>query len=383
MRQRWNARPVLKRKLTILNLRQSTETIGGAEVVIRRTVSALDKEAFDVHICCLHKPGRDLSAVFDSLSQTGARLDRVEDRKFFDRQSFRTLLGKIDELKPDIIHCHEPKTDFYGFLLRWFRPKIKIISTLHGWTQASRRGRLYKKLDLFFVRRFHGLVAVSPAIAEEAQKKGCGDVRLIENGIPVQQWRALAKSSQAPLTKRSDVRWVGFVGRLTPEKGPLEFVETAALIATTNPRAEFIIAGDGPLLPAMKEKASQLQISHRCHFLGLVKLDHMPGLLKDLDVLLSTSATEGLPNILLEAGALGIPMVATSVGGVPRVINHGTDGFLAKFRDHQALADHCLALLKDDALHQTIGRATAHHIEMTFDITVTAGKLATLYRDVV
>lgn len=370
------------KKRVILNLRQSTETIGGAEVVIRRTVGALDKNSYDVTICCLHKPGRDLSAVRESLAQTGATFCQIEDRKLFDMKSWREVLAMIAELKPDVVHCHEPKTDFYGFLLRIFKPRLKIVSTLHGWTQASSRGRLYKKLDLFFARFFHGLIAVSPLIESEARQKGLNKVRLIENGIPVSYWRGLVKNSDPPIVKQPGERWVGFVGRLSREKGAVEFIETASRIAAKREDVTFVIAGDGPLLQEMKDLADHHGISARCRFLGLVKLDNMPGLLKNLDVLLSTSATEGLPNILLEAGALGIPMVATAVGGVPRVIQNGENGFLSAFQDHEALANQCLDLLDDQALHQRISKATYAYIEETFDISVTASKLGQLYQDV-
>ena len=371
-------------KTVILNLRQSTQSIGGAEVVIRRTVGALDKLRYEVIIVCLKKPGMDLSAVLASLAGSGATLLELESRALLDVRALRQILKLIDKYQPHIVHCHDAKTDFIGFALRLLRPRQLLVTTMHGWVVASKRGALYKRLDQFFARFFHKAIAVSPLIEEQARAFGIRRATLIENGIPIDEW--LSRVQQAPplpFTLQPQERAVGFLGRLCREKGPLEFIETAAIVAAQNSDARFLVAGECPLLKAMKERAQQLNITPKCHFLGQLPLAMVPAFLTKLHVLLSTSETEGIPNALLEAAVLGVPIVASAVGGVPRVVAHDVNGFLAPYAAREQLAAHTLHLLTNEALHQRMSNAALARMREQFSIETTAARLSDLYQHLV
>lgn len=367
-------------KKVILNLRQSTERIGGAEVVIRRTVGAMDKNKYEIIVVCLKKPGMDLSAIKALLADAGATYLELESKALLDLRALRQILALIRKYKPDVVHCHDAKTDFLGFLLRWLKPGLPLVTTMHGWVVASKKGAWYKRLDEFFLRFFHRAIAVSPLILEQARAKRIRRSMLIENGIPVREWRQRLKEDLArPFQKENGTFHVGFLGRICKEKGPLEFLETAAIIGKECPRARFVVAGEGPLFDEMQATAKRLGIAEQCRFLGQLQLSEVPGFLTDLDVLLSTSETEGIPNALLEAATMGIPIVASAVGGVPRVVADGETGFLAPYAARKELAEGVCKLLKDAQLHQQMSDAGVQRMIDQFSISITAEKLAGVY----
>ena len=159
---------------------------------------------------------------------------------------------------------------------------------------------------------------------------------------------------------------VGTVARITYDKDLPTFYSVAREVASRVPNVTFVIVGDGygdELERARKEVAG----------LGLERLVRFTGHRNDLhdvyvsfDLFLMTSLTEGMPNTLLEAMALGVPSVSTAVGGVPELLEHGRGGFLAPVGDASGLAGHVVEMLKDRDLRKRCGDACRKRIEDSF-----------------
>jgi glycosyltransferase involved in cell wall biosynthesis len=138
--------------------------------------------------------------------------------------------------------------------------------------------------------------------------------------------------------------WViGTVGRIAVEKNQALLIR--AMAPLLGPRTRLVVAGDGPLLPAVTELAAQLGITGFVHFLGARR--DVPDVLNALDSFVLSSDTEGLPLVVLEAMATGLPVLSTRVGGVPTVLDEGETGFLVPVGDEAALR-HRMAELRGD-----------------------------------
>lgn len=178
-----------------------------------------------------------------------------------------------------------------------------------------------------------------------------------------------------------DAPLVGFVGRLSPEKGPEVFVRVALLMQQIAPKVHFVLVGEGPMRMELAQHVRQFDLDQRVHFVG-VQHD-MPQVYAQLDVVLSTSHTEAMPFALMEAMACGVPVVAPRVGGVPDLIAHGQTGWLtAPGADHEA-AQLVASLVQDDTMRHRMGAQGRERCLSRFSLDVCAASTMALLQRLV
>jgi glycosyltransferase involved in cell wall biosynthesis len=170
---------------------------------------------------------------------------------------------------------------------------------------------------------------------------------------------------------------IGALGNLRPEKNLETFLLAARSIVDAIPSIEFLVIGDGPAANQLKQLANDLRLSQSVHFLG--ERPDVPDLLAALDILVMSSYTESFPNAILEAMAMGKPVVATNVGGIPEVVEEGQTGFLIPARDPKAIAERVLSLCRDSARRLQMGRAARARVESNFTVQAVTAKLETIY----
>jgi len=171
---------------------------------------------------------------------------------------------------------------------------------------------------------------------------------------------------------------VGFVANLHPDKAPLDFVEAAAKISAAHPKAHFAIAGHGPLTEDIKAKVAELKLGNRLHLLGFRR--DMVNVMSSFDLLMLTSITrEASSTVLKQAGAMGVPAIATDVGGTDEVIEDGTTGIVVKPGDVNALASAALSLLNDRARATAMGAAGKKKVLGEFTAQAIAEKTEAIY----
>lgn len=149
-------------------------------------------------------------------------------------------------------------------------------------------------------------------------------------------------------------------GRLTHEKGHDLLLTAARYVLDTCPQAQFVLAGDGILRSQHEAQAKQLGIDKRVLFLGFRQDVH--DLMRAADIYVLPSRSEGMPNALLEAMQLGLPVAAFNVGGVGEIIQDGVAGLLAMPEDPQALASALIRLLEDHSLRQRLAQSARQHV---------------------
>lgn len=181
-------------------------------------------------------------------------------------------------------------------------------------------------------------------------------VVLVESGVDISEYRPLPR----PPTEKFRV---GYSGRLAEEKAPLAFVDLAE--AVDDPRFEFVITGAGPLEGRVRRRLEQLT-DRSAHFLGVV--DDIRAHLASLDVLILPSVMDGRPIVVLEALALGVPVIATRVGGVPALVRDGETGFLVEPGDTEAMARHLRRLVDDPRELEELRRSARAFAERHLDV---------------
>jgi colanic acid/amylovoran biosynthesis glycosyltransferase len=176
------------------------------------------------------------------------------------------------------------------------------------------------------------------------------------------------------------------VGRLVEKKGLDDALEALSLLARRGVSFTYRVIGDGPLLGELQAQVRRLHLEDQVEFAGAMPRPEVFREMGRCDVFFlpsreaSSGDREGTPTVLIEAGALGIPCVATFHAGTPEIILDGKTGLLAAERDHERLADHLQSLAGDPALRQRLGDAARAHIDTEFELASQCARLETIYR---
>ncbi len=307
---------------------------GGLETVLYELTTAMRAQGHDARVATVLSPGAEHDhPLVKRLQDAGVPTYpiAVGPRDYFgERRAVRALMQGHGM---SVMHTHGYRADVIdGGVARAMR--LPHIMTLHGFVGGSRRGRFYEWMQVRAARRADGVVAVSAPIAERLRLDGTtSTVRLLRNAVSPRAYALDRLQSRAALKLPADTPLVGWVGRVSAEKGPDVFVHA---LAAASAEVHGVIVGDGPLLPATIALAETLGVRHRLHSLGMVT--DASRYLRAFDVLALTSRTEGTPMVLLEAMWAGIPIVATTVGGVPDLLT-SEDARLCASGDTNALGE--------------------------------------------
>lgn len=217
----------------------------------------------------------------------------------------------------------------------------------------------------------HHVVANADAVAARLRAEGMGASRIsvIPNGLDLTRFH--------PRRDASASRTVTMVANLRPGKGHDTLIDAAVLVLRRFPDARFELIGDGTERGALVERAAQRGVSHAVTFLGHV--DDVPARLAEAALFTLPSESEAFPNAVLEAMACGLPVVASAVGGIREVVQHGHTGFLVRPRDPGALADRICSLLAEPALAATWGARGRELVEARYSFDRMVTSMTTLY----
>ncbi len=291
----------------------------------------------------------------------------------------REIAGHLERLEADVLCCHGYKANLLGRIAAR-QKKIPVIAVARGWTAENFKVRLYERLDRFHLHWMDEVVCVSEAQAARVRRAGVRSdrIRVIYNAIdptrflePDARYRAkLLRYFRQP---RSYV--IGAAGRLSPEKGFEVLVRAAERVLRELPDTGFVLFGDGPERARLQKQISAAGLGQSIILAGFrADLDRF---LPHFDLLVLPSYTEGMPNVVLEAFAAGVPVVATAVGGTPEIIEDGVSGYLVPSGNDEAMAERiCLALDNADALPD-MGRKGRLYVQEKFGF----GTQAELYRE--
>lgn len=375
----------LGRRPSVLHVRTVTGTGGGPEKTILRSPAYLIAAGWDARCLYLHPPQDPGFEVLRRRAEAwGAPLIDLPDRGPWDWRSVRELGRMCRRLQPDIWHGHDYKSDPLGLLLRRRRKEMFLVSTVHGWGVPGRRVRLYRWIHQLSLRGFDRVICVSEDLKRQCVRAGISTriCRVIENGVDTDLYARRESPAEAKvrLGLPGDVFLVGAVGRLSAEKDYPTLLRAARRLAEAGLPVRVMIVGEGP------EYEYLAGLIRRDHLQQMVTLegfqpDPLP-YYQAFDVFVITSLDEGLPNALLEAMACEVPVVATPVGGIGRLIEDGVTGLTIRPGDDAGLAD-ALRRLRDADRRLKLGRAGRELVRKDYAFERRMQRVLAVYRELI
>jgi glycosyltransferase involved in cell wall biosynthesis len=365
----------------ILDARVVTGAGGGPDKTILNSPRFLTPLGYRM-VCAYMHPPRDPG--FDVLrakaERAGAPLISIPDRGAWDWRVFTETLRACKRERVTVWHGHDYKTNALGLLLKRFH-RMRLVTTVHGWVHHTARTPLYYRIDKFCLPRYEKVICVSDDLYTACRKAGVREKNcvLLENGIDGTEYSRARTTAEAKaalgLPESGFV--IGGVGRLAAEKGFDVLIRALSQLVARNIDAHLVLVGDGGERAALEARARELGVSARVRFAGW-QPDVRP-YFEALDVFALSSHREGLPNVLLEAMALEVPVVSTRVNGVPRLIEDGANGALVSAGDADGLTRALAALLTSADLRERFRAAGRHTVETKFSFAARMKRLAELY----
>jgi glycosyltransferase involved in cell wall biosynthesis len=327
---------------------------------------------------------RDARAGHGELERRAARLglqvETVPCAGRWDRETVGHIRKLVEAHGVDVLHTHGYKADVYGYAAAWPN-RVALVATCHNWPSRLPSMRAYAAIDRLVLRHFDRVATASGAVAEILRrwKLPAHKLKTIPNGVDMEPLREPAQSLREEPGAISGERLVGCVGRLVPDKGGAVLLSAAQAVLALFPNAKFVFAGEGPARAEWEALAVRLGIASKVVFAG--RREDMAALYASLDVVVLPSFQEAMPMCLLEALAAARPVVATTVGAVPKVIVPGVTGLLCEPGDANALSMAILRLLRDPELGRTLGNHGRAHVARNFAAEVVARSYIGLYQE--
>jgi len=342
----------------------------GAEGVILALAAETRRAGHEAHIAVFADKRRPVLTLLERARAEGLPAEPIDVAGRIDPLAIGRIAWLMHRLNVDLVHTHDYKTTIMGLAAVTLARK-PLVATLHGDTAESPAVRLYEWLNYRALRFCDSVVAVAPGLLEKASR--CvppGRLSYISNGIDItslQKKLTPGRDIRAELGVPSDAPLIGMVGRLAPEKSHVSMIGALPRIAHPGPPPHLLIAGDGPLRDALARAAQQHSVEGRVHLLGA--RSDLPDIYAALTLLVHPSLTEGLPLVVLEAAAFGVPIVASSVGAIPAVLEQGAAGVLVPPGDPQALARAVEDLLAQPDRAQRLGQRARARVQTLYSAT--------------
>jgi glycosyltransferase involved in cell wall biosynthesis len=285
---------------------------------------------------------------------------------------------EVQANRPDVLHSHGYRADLIAASLRSLRsgaPRWVSAMTAHGFIRTSLELQMLTRLNERALRWADVVIAVSSAEARRLAALLRRPVDFVPNGVArVEQVPRV--QARAALNSNPARRAVAFVGRLSAEKRPDLFVDMAAIVAREQPGTDFLVIGAGPLLEKIKQRAAA--VGANVMFMGLVP--NAASFMSAIDVLVCPSDAEGTPRTVIEAILVGVPVVATRVGGLPDLIIDGQTGLLVGPGCPASLAEAVVWLLRDPAAARKMSNQARSDAANRFSAQLMAEGVTGAYR---
>jgi glycosyltransferase involved in cell wall biosynthesis len=354
---------------------------GGPDKTILNTPRFLESAGYQVLCAYMHPPDDPGFAMLHRKAERwGARLLSIPDRGPLDWRVFREYLRICRSERVTIWHGHDYKSNLIGLVLRRFWP-MHLVTTVHGW--VDRRVKHYYWIDKFCLRYYDRVICVSEDLFQESLARGVPEERcsLIENAVDVVEFARTLSPADArrKLGEAPERLVVGAVGRLQAEKGFDVLIRAADRLLAKGHDFEVWIVGEGDQQVALQALIGELGRGDRIRLLGY-RTDPID-VYQAMDIFALSSLREGLPNVVLEAMALEVPLAATRIAGIPRLIEHDVNGLIVEPGSVDSL-EHALGLLlSDQTLRARLGRAARASVEDRYGFDVRMRKIQKVFDD--
>jgi len=319
--------------------------LAGTEIATYNLADHLTRRGHEVHIITSHDVGLpELS------EENGFYVHRIAWPKirFIGIGTFWVrIFLKIREIRPDIVHAQS-----LGIAIPALISKRMLSIPYVVWGQGTDiylPERFTQMTSRLILQNADATLALTEGMKRKMQEICEREVSVVPNGINLERF-----SSSSEDKKGSSAKTIIFVGRLHPVKGIQYLIEAMAIVHQEMPDVKLVIVGDGVERSRLEELAERLNLDGCIQFAGQISQERIPRVMHQADVFALSSLTEGLPVVLLEAMAAGLPIVATNVGGIPDIVEEGVNGYLVNAKNPDEISNRLLILLQGDEMREEI-----------------------------
>jgi glycosyltransferase involved in cell wall biosynthesis len=347
------ARPAPLRVAIVVN----SLDVGGLEKVALELVHSLQRAGHDPHLICIDGAGKmfpELRLAPEKVLVLKKRLRKIIKWSFDTSMPFE-IRRFLTDRRIQLLHAHNLGPLVYaGVSGRLLWPRVPVVYSEHN--QIYSASPAVRRRFAYYVRLADHVIAVSHDLEREL-------VQVVRTKTPVTVVHNGIKAPAVTEEERREVRAslgvqddfvIGMVAVLSRQKGIPYLLQAAARVIGERPDVRFLIVGDGPLRADLERQRDELGLAGRVIFTGY-RAD-IPRVMATFDMYVQSSLWEGLPIVLLEALSAGKPIVATTVGGNPEVVEHEVNGLLVPPGDADALAAALLRVAGDDRFRSAASR---------------------------
>lgn len=365
------------RKIKIMQITHDLN-IGGLQRLVVDISKKLDRSRYQVSVCTLREGGQ----LEDELLKDGINVIKLSPLNGIDYLTFWKLYVILRKERPDIIHTHNTQPFVEGGIAAKMAHITAHIHTDHGRQFPDKRRYMFAEWALsHFVDQ---IVAVSENLKNDIskyEKINPEKIKVVINGIDEEKFKKKVDKEKKMkeigiLNSSSPI--LGFVGRLSPEKGITYLIKAMKPLIKEFPNILLLIAGEGYLLKDLRKESSELDTEHNIRFLGPRSDIHE--ILGILDIFVLPSLREGLPLVLLEAAAAALPIVVSDVGGVRQVVNDGINGLIVEPQDVNGLYSAIRQLAINNKMRKEFGNKSLDLFENNFTIDKMMRKYDDIYQ---
>lgn len=364
---------------------------GGVEKVTLNFLKNVNKDKYQIVPIVLIRPWEKENYFVKEIEKLGYKYFSIpvavkqknEGRDFFRIiRCYKILFQILRKQKYDIVHTNGYFADIIGL------PVAKILgilhtTTCHGFISNDKNLVFYNFLDKIFIFFSDKIIAVSEIIKSDLERSGLrkSKIEVIQNAVQT------TFKTQDYSTKRQEKRHffdiqdneiaVGYVGRLSEEKGVRYLIEAGILLLMTGELCRFLIIGEGPKKNEIEKIVKDQELQDKFLFIGFKS--NVEDFIPAFDIFVLPSLTEGTPMALLEAMSFGIPVVATNVGGVPKIIETGVNGIIVNPADSKALSNQIKILIHDTSLRKKVSKEAYSMVQKKYNVNDWCRKIEKQY----
>lgn len=365
--------------------------IGGAQENTMYTAAMLNPERFQVEILSGPQTGSEGSLI-EEIRQRDIPLTIIPDlvrqiNVLKDWGALRSIRRLLEKERYSIVHTHSSKAGILGRLAAKLAGTPIIIHTVHGWSFHDWMNPFIRQMFIFLERQMaafcDAIIVVSQVDQDKGLRAGISQpekYHLIRSAIPLELFdpqKINRDEVREALGIPAGAVVIGNVGRFSPQKNPLDWVQAAGKISQACPDAWFLLVGDGPLRSEVEAIINQNGIAGRVILTGLRR--DVPQLMAAMDVFMITSLWEGLPRVIPQAMAMKLPVVANRADGTIEAVIDGSTGYLCTPGDIDQIAQRCITLFYDSVKRNEMGELARNLAIQEFDLNQMINQIETLY----
>ena len=348
--------------------------IGGAEKLISEGARLWDRDQFDYSVAYV-LPWKD--QLVDDLERLGIEVHMIGSRRGLTPRALSRLRGLIRDRHIDLVHAHLPTM---GIVARLASP-VPVVYTEHNMADSYRP--LTRSMNKLTYGRNRAAMAVSGAVAGSVSSWPGPAVTVIPNGVAVGVEADAAQRARAELGLAPDAPLIAHVGNIRPGKGHDVLIDATAILVRSRPDATVVSIGGEKYpgdLERVRTRAAEAGLGESLRFLG--RRPDALDFVAAADMFVNPSSVEGLPVAVLEAMALGRPVVATAVGGVPGIVKDAETGILVEPDDPAALAEGMSQMLADPETARRLAGAARDMVAREYSLEPMVRATEDVYRQV-